>query len=1239
MGKKIKNRSKIAFFTILITTLMIASGFGSALIASNDNNLIYKGISEKNTDNTLSQTNDDTNLLRDNHDEKSLTLENFNPTGSRAQDLTFYTTTSDGQVGRLDPASNGYNYIWSNTVGQINNSYDRNWIGQAYIPLLFYYFYISRGFFFFDTSFIPDDATITTATLSLYGFEDTSAQDFNLVIQNGQPTYPHDPLQVGDYYKNYYSGNGGSLSTASWITSGYNVITLNTNGKSWINKAGYTKLCVRSDRDISGTAPTTSETVGYWSKEKGTSYCPRLYVAFTTPNPIHANFTWVANGLTVTFTDTSTGGGGLRQCAWDFTNDGVDDAWTAVATYTYPSSGTYNCDHWVKGMDYSESSIIKTITVPPPQLSYSPSTINFGSHPQGWTGSSTFQIWNSGGGTLTYTISESISWITVSPTSGSSTGEHDTITVNVVNTGSMNGYYSGTISISSNGGSGSVFVDITINPPPPVTVTFQTDPTNGGTITFNGVTYSNGQSVSVNTGTYSITANPATNYQFSYWSSTCGSVSNPNAQSTTVAVSTTGILKAYFIFVQPPQLAYSPNTLNFGSHSQGWTGSLPFEIWNSGGGTLTYTISESISWITVSPTSGSSTGEHDTITVTASTGTMTPGYYSGTISISSNGGSGSVFVDITVTPPAPDNWTVMVYLDADNNLEQYGIDDFLEMSSTLNSNTVNIVVQFDRIPGYDARYDDWTSTKRYLVTQGMTPTIANALSDIGEKNMGDPATLIDFVNWAKTNYPANRYCLILWDHGDGWRKSATVYKDVCNDYTSGDSLSMAELRSALNTITNGGTSKISLLLFDACLMQMIEVGYEVRSYVEYITGSEEVVPSFGMDYDATLAVLKGTPSMLPQTLGAQFVSDYIASGGTTLSTINCGLLNDLRSDVSSLGSALRNNLYKPGIYNAIMNVETYYDNDFVDLYHFAQLIQANINNQNVKNLAQAVMNQIGNVVTSENHDSTKINSHGISIYVPWLSFDQSYKNLLFAQDSQWDEFLAWYYKGPNQPPNKPIDPSPTDGATGVSTNPILSVLVIDPDGDTMNVSFFESNGTLIGNDTNVGNNTRASVTWAGLAAYTEYSWYAVASDLEDSNQSDTWNFTTGEAVSNPPETPQRPSGPQFGGIGKTYSYITSTKDPDGDQVYYMWDWGDGTIPVWVGPYESEEMVSCNHTWTSIGFFQIKVKAKDTSGAESDWSPSLPIIMPKIAPIVTPFFEWLFEHFPHAFPILRHLLGY
>jgi len=111
-------------------------------------------------------------------------------------------------------------------------------------------------------------------------------------------------------------------------------------------------------------------------------------------------------------------------------------------------------------------------------------------------------------------------------------------------------------------------------------------------------------------------------------------------------------------------------------------------------------------------------------------------------------------------------------LAGDNNLEGAGIDDFLEMSSVGSSSAVNIVVQFDRIPGYDDSYGDWTSCKRFCVTPGMTPTPANAISDLGECNMGDPNTLDEFVMWATTDYPADKYALILWNHGSGCKKFA-----------------------------------------------------------------------------------------------------------------------------------------------------------------------------------------------------------------------------------------------------------------------------------------------------------------------------------------------------------------------------------------------------------------------------------------------------------------------------------
>jgi hypothetical protein len=110
-----------------------------------------------------------------------------------------------------------------------------------------------------------------------------------------------------------------------------------------------------------------------------------------------------------------------------------------------------------------DSAIIVTDEYKDPELVYFPTNINFGEQDQGWTGSETFEIWNGGEQLLSYTLTENLGWIEVTPTSGSSEGEHDTITVSVLDTSNMSGYYGGNIDIFSNGGSGCVFVSIFID--------------------------------------------------------------------------------------------------------------------------------------------------------------------------------------------------------------------------------------------------------------------------------------------------------------------------------------------------------------------------------------------------------------------------------------------------------------------------------------------------------------------------------------------------------------------------------------------------------------------------------------------------------------------------------------------------------------------------------------------------------------------------------------------------------
>ncbi len=114
-------------------------------------------------------------------------------------------------------------------------------------------------------------------------------------------------------------------------------------------------------------------------------------------------------------------------------------------------------------------------------------------------------------------------------------------------------------------------------------------------------------------------------------------------------------------------------------------------------------------------------------------------------------------------------WTVMVYLNADNNLEEFGLDNFMQMSQVGSSDKVNIIVQMDRNGKYAFTQPQWTQTLRFKVNKGTPPLPDSSVQDMGELDMASPAVLKDFLTWSIKSYPAKKYMLIIWDHGDGWR--------------------------------------------------------------------------------------------------------------------------------------------------------------------------------------------------------------------------------------------------------------------------------------------------------------------------------------------------------------------------------------------------------------------------------------------------------------------------------------
>lgn len=412
------------------------------------------------------------------------------------------------------------------------------------------------------------------------------------------------------------------------------------------------------------------------------------------------------------------------------------------------------------------------------------------------------------------------------------------------------------------------------------------------------------------------------------------------------------------------------------------------------------------------------------------------GAETGKISVKTSEGTAYSGEDFTVVDEKP-KWTFMVYLDADNNLESAGIDDFLEMASVGSSSDVNIVVQMDRRADYDNTYGDWTGTRRFLIQKNDTPA-TTPLVDLEEANMGHPDTLRDFVLWAVQNYPAQHYALSIWNHGDGWREDlekrqsralarapgeeGVALRTVASDDTDNDVLYMSEVQSALQATE----VKLDVVGFDACLMGMIEVAYALRNVANHVVGSEWVEPGDGWPYDTILAELISTPTFDGSDLSGVIVTKYglAYSGGITQSSVDMKQLNNVVSKIDAFAAAMSTEW--AALQTAHGNTISYHywglSTWGIDLWHFADNVYNEVTSAAIKSAALDLKNAIDAFMVKEHHSSDKDGSHGVAIYFPadrtTFNNDPDHTGYVqtntiypvdFVKQHGWDEFLQTYY--------------------------------------------------------------------------------------------------------------------------------------------------------------------------------------------------------------------------------------
>lgn len=357
----------------------------------------------------------------------------------------------------------------------------------------------------------------------------------------------------------------------------------------------------------------------------------------------------------------------------------------------------------------------------------------------------------------------------------------------------------------------------------------------------------------------------------------------------------------------------------------------------------------------------------------------------------------------------PAKWTVMVYMSGDNNLEEFIAKDIeTELAPTGSSANVQVVALADRGPGYDRSHGDWQTTKLFHVTPGLTALPGNEVADWGERNMGDPQTLVDFVSWSKTNYPADHYLLYFWGHGWSWHPGV-----VMQDDTNADALDYHEMKPIMGTL-----GFIDVVGYDGCNMASVEIQSLWHGHATALAASQEWVGWDGIEYDVVLAQLAANPSMTADQVAVATAQSAVNEKTFSAVAVD-GRWDAFRTAVDQFGTAMRNGAVanRSSMTKAFASTRSMWQAPVdKDLYDMAFEMNARVSDATIKAKAQAVIAAMGPVVLFERHVSQYADTHGVTIFhiskaadktTSWINWS-SYPNTDWAATTQWDEFLnAW----------------------------------------------------------------------------------------------------------------------------------------------------------------------------------------------------------------------------------------
>ena len=340
--------------------------------------------------------------------------------------------------------------------------------------------------------------------------------------------------------------------------------------------------------------------------------------------------------------------------------------------------------------------------------------------------------------------------------------------------------------------------------------------------------------------------------------------------------------------------------------------------------------------------------------------------------------SGSRSKYTTIKGGGQDTITLMVYMcgtDLESNY-QMATKDLQEMAAAPISNNINIIIYTGGAKKWSTSGISSTKNQVWKLTQGSLTKLEEGTA----VSMVDYSTLGSFIRYCATSYPADRYDIILWDHGGG---SITGYGYDEKYPTS--SMTLSGLKQAF---ADGGV-KFDFIGFDACLMATVENGLMLSNYADYMIASEETEPGIGWYYTNWLTKLSQNTSMPTTEIGKNIVDDFVSTCGrecrgqsATLSVVDLAELSNtapeaLKGFSNSLTDLIAANEYKQvsDARNASREFAQSSVIDQIDLVDFA----GKVGNDHGQALSDALLGAVKYNRTSSNMTG----SYGLSIYFPY----------------------------------------------------------------------------------------------------------------------------------------------------------------------------------------------------------------------------------------------------------------